>query len=153
MNESTQQIAKPAQLIPCQTCQHLIGPQAETCPQCGSPNSWMHPVVAKAMSSADKLTVERRFQYWGKGAEVWGESVYHSPVAYLVMVGILVAILFSSLFTSIFGPALGGVGMVIYWRSTAKKETFRANLVTGSWESSNEKFWLPVHTFLFQPSN
>lgn len=146
-NAIRQQTTTHAQLIPCQTCQHLIGPQAETCPQCGSPNTWMHPRI-KAMYETKSFDTSRGFQYQHKGAVVWGESVYHSPLA-VVGVLLLIAIgVLSLLFVGVFGPAISGVLCVVFWRATAKKETFKADLLKQEWTSSNDKFWSPVQVFL-----
>lgn len=136
-------------LIPCSTCSYEIGTQAEKCPQCGSPNSWTHPKI-KEMLEAKSVNTTRQFEFWHKGAEVWGESVYHSAIAYIGAVIILIIAIFSILFTSIFGPLIGGVFLVLFWRGTAKKDTFKTNIVTGTWESSNDKFWQPVIEFLKQ---
>lgn len=140
-------------LIACQACAHMIGPQAETCPQCGSPNEWMHPQVKKIMDGASQLGVERRFMYWGKGAEVWGESVYHSPLAVIGVVVVFCLGLISGLFSSFFGPIVGGVLSVVVWRGTAKTDTFKANLLKQEWTSTNDKFWAPVYTFLYPVGN
>lgn len=33
---------------------------------------------------------------------------------------------------------------MFFWHGAEKKDTFKADLTTGSWESSNNKLWLPV---------
>lgn len=137
-------------LIPCSTCGHQIGTQADICPQCGSPNTWMHPTI-KAMYEKKVFDTTRGFNFWHKGSEVWGESIYHSFLCY---VGALVIVLISllSAFISLFiGPVIGGLVLAFFWRGTSKRDTFRANLVTGSWESSNDAFWKPVADFLRLP--
>ena len=136
-----------AGLIPCPTCKHGIGTQADNCPQCGSPNTWIHPKI-QAMYEAKTFNTTRSFRFWHKGAEVWGESDRHTVIAYLGAAIILLFALFSALFSLFIGPAIGGVILVLFWRATAKKDTFRASLGTGTWESNNNSFWGPVAEFL-----
>lgn len=134
-------------LISCLTCNHEIGTQADSCPQCGSPNTWVHPRI-QAMYEAKTFNTTRSFRFWHKGAEVWGESLYHSAFAYVGVIIIFVIAMFSALFSLFIGPAIGGVVMVFFWKATAKKDTFRANLVTRTFESSKPQFWQPVAEFL-----
>ena len=140
-------MTEAAGLIPCKTCKHEIGTQADTCPQCGSPNTWTHPRI-QAMYETKTFNTTRSFRFWHKGAEVWGESMCHSPLAYIGAVIIVAVAMLSALFWLFVGPGIGGVVLVLFWRSTAKKDTFRTNLVTKTWESSNDKFWKPVAEFL-----
>ncbi|AST88007.1 hypothetical protein CIG66_17090 [Ralstonia pseudosolanacearum] len=100
------------------------------------------------MYEAKTFNTKRSFRYWHKGAEVWGEAIYHSAFAYLGAAIILIVALFSAVFSLFVGPIIGGVVVALFWRATAKKDTFRTNLVSGAWESSNDQFWMPVAEFL-----
>lgn len=79
---------------------------------------------------------------------MWGESVYHSIPSQIGAVLILAVALLSGFFTLFVGPAIGGVIVVLFWRGTEQKDTFKADLIAGTWESSNDKFWRPVAEIL-----
>lgn len=136
-----------AGLIPCPTCQHQIGTQADNCPKCGSPNTWTHPRI-QAMYETKTFNTARSFRFWHKGAEVWGESAHHSVFAYLGAILIILFALISAVFTFFLGPIIGGVVVAVFWRATARKDTFRANLASREWTSNNDQFWQPVAKFL-----
>lgn len=41
------------QLVPCSACGRQIAPAAAACPQCGSPNQWLHPEIQRFRDSLD----------------------------------------------------------------------------------------------------
>lgn len=134
-------------LVPCSVCKNEIGTQADVCPKCGSPNTWTHPRI-QAMYQTKTFNTPRGFNFWHKGAEVWGQSIYHTPGAYIGAAIILFMALLSGIFSLFIGPVIGGVLLVMFWRRTAKIDTFKANLVANTWESNNPQFWQPVADFL-----
>lgn len=137
-------------LIACPTCQHEIGTQADSCPKCGSPNNWSHPRIQALYDQSNEIKLARAARFWHKGAEVWGESASHHFVVWVFAGLVVLASLFSYLLAGFLGPVIGGVFLALVWRVSARKDTFRANLITGKWESTNDELWAPVAALLMR---
>lgn len=131
-------------LIPCSICSNSIGTQAETCPQCGSPNNWKHPRLLELEKSRSSPT-RKSINFKIKGAEISAENSYHSWIFILVYVVLaLPAVFIAAAQWGFFGAAITGAILGLVWATTTKKRFFNGNVITGTWRSSDDKFWLPL---------
>lgn len=131
-------------LIPCSTCSHTIGTQAETCPQCGSPNHWKHPQLLTLEESKSTPT-RRKITYKIKGAEISASNSYHSLVFILVYWVFAIPFMFAAGGEfGFFGAVIAGAVLGLIWTKGTKQRSFSANLNTGVWQSSDDSFWWPL---------
>jgi hypothetical protein len=130
----------------CETCAKTISVLADKCPTCGAPNDWIHPDIKSLISRKNTIGVSKPFTLQWNKTEVWGETKLKVPWwAWLIFAltapfsafgSIVVGLLISALCAAVLLPLVG------------KKQTFKANLQTGAWESSDDKFWQSVRSAL-----
>jgi GYF domain 2 len=49
--------------VPCAACQHLIATTASTCPQCGAPNTWVHPEIKRFRDNCNTVSAPQSFEF------------------------------------------------------------------------------------------
>jgi hypothetical protein len=139
-------------LCACVACSQQIGVQAITCPHCGTPNDWMHPLLQAVLNGTDKPEpASRAYNFQCKGATINGWCNYRPIGAWATITALVLLVLFFSLsniwITILLGFGIGGV-LTFY----KKSETFKADLSAGTWVCSNQYFWAPVRTFFVAKS-
>ncbi len=153
-------------LIDCSACGRSIAKTAAKCPQCGSPNNWMHPEVQRFRDAARSIVLSRTWNWGSNQTAVWGNGdseVEERGGAKGVSVGMtlfLVGVLL--LFLGPIGWAIAGllipvaifimVAGALFTKSSdyvVKIPEFRADFSgqTPRWESNDEEFWEPVRDF------
>jgi hypothetical protein len=139
-------------LIECLSCKKEISILASTCPGCGAPNDWIHPKIKELVDSDDGI-LPLKWTYTYSGTKVSGQTEKKTPV--WVWVFHIFMISFLALFCyGIFGMSMIWLWMyvVFSWIINAMfgvKKEFKANLQTGTWVSTDDKFWKPVREMLF----
>lgn len=139
-------------LCACSACRQQIGVQAIACPNCGTPNEWMHPLFKGFLDGTDRPDPpSRAYNFQCKGATINGWCNY-TPIGAWVTIAVLVLLglvfsLFNFLITILLGFGVGAV-LTLY----KKSETFKADLAAGTWECSNRVFWAPIREFFITKS-
>lgn len=92
----------------------------------------------------------RPFSYWHNKFEVWGETKSRAPwwayvLSVLIIAGAMIwALLGGSTWWMLALSGLAGAVLAL----SGRKDSFKADLRTKTWVSSNEKLWRPVRDFL-----
>ena len=60
-------------LLPCPSCAHQMSVDAETCPQCGGNNNWIHPILQRVIDHLNTLPCETRFEAQGHRMHLYTE--------------------------------------------------------------------------------
>lgn len=144
-------------LIACTSCQKPISPLAEQCPGCGHPNAWTHPLIEQLVQRKDTIPVRQPFTFQWKKAEVWGQTkrrltwpgrvVGTAGLLCLTLVILVVGFFWIGLVLSLLGGAL--FQLIAPKLGFYKQDSFRADLYSRQWQSSNEELWAPVRRSLF----
>lgn len=140
-------------LVPCKSCGAQLSVLAQACPKCGAPNNWQHPVIERFHADRASIRARRAFTFHASKTKVWGATASFVPIwanalAMLISVtGVFAGLLLGGWFS--IGVAVGLVILVM--STTSRRETFEADLQAGSWASSNDRFWQPVRSRLFEP--
>ncbi|MGR6858911.1 hypothetical protein ACU5EH_20175 [Aliivibrio salmonicida] len=71
-------------LIKCEACNTDISPLSETCPKCGNPNNWTHPVVSDFLKAP--ILVEQKYTYSCNKTGIHGvaEKTISNPLKYSI---------------------------------------------------------------------
>lgn len=122
---------------------------AENCPKCGNPNTWVHPKIKAFIEQG--VSTSGQYTYEHRGAQIQGHAlgaVGHTWGVGLMLVGALLMMIGVA---SIGGLLIicGGFVEVCLMLFGSKPTTFQLDLATDPprWESDNEKFWQPVRDF------
>lgn len=95
-------------LIPCPTCNREISVDAETCPQCGRDNTWVHPTLTRVVAFLNSLDRETRYEVKGHRMALVAQ-VQNTRQSFGTML-MLVAIVL--LFLGVFVPPLIGLAFL-----------------------------------------
>lgn len=96
------------------------------------------------------MGTRKPFTFWTSKTKVWGETKPEAPVWAQVVTA---ALLFGGGFIGFalwgfIGAIIAGALAAIPATVTARKQTFSADLQSGTWECSSEDFWKPVKSKL-----
>lgn len=132
-------------LIKCSACGRDIASVADKCPGCGAPNAWIHPTIEHFRALKDQTGVSKKFQFWSNKTEIWGHTEAKLPWWTWILIVLFFPIGLAGFWTwFIFLPLLYLAIKFVY----GKKKEFKANLLMGSWQSNDDKFWGPVRQIL-----
>jgi RNA polymerase subunit RPABC4/transcription elongation factor Spt4 len=132
-------------LIKCETCKKDISSLADKCLHCGAPVNWVHPKIKQLLIAINQLTLPEKAQYWSNKTDIWGETQENE-----LSIGSWISLAILVLFVLATGGLSGFlVAPIAYYYYVLKpkrkiKKSFRANLLMGTWESSDDAFWKPV---------
>ncbi len=146
-------------LIKCSACTAEISSLTDSCPQCGHPNSWVHPVIQGFYSNVP--TIERDYTYsktrtllegklvkklpkWKEVATILTLSaIAFFPIIFALSQGQLLRAL---IFAGLTGIAINIVNGVL--KRKQKEIYFRYNAQANAWESNDEELFAPVRARL-----
>lgn len=165
-------------LIKCNACEKDISKLADKCLNCGSPNHWIHPKINLLLTKKDEVIPEVKVDFTHSKYEISGVS-YQKPKWITVIsdtINIMLFVIFpigTFIYYYMNGSGVGfsmlgafmllgtaagalffplvifSICLLIFAAIFAKKRSFQANLESGEWTSSDEKFWKPVKDILF----
>jgi len=138
------------ELIKCPSCRNEISKLSESCPQCGAPNEWIHPIIKEFVSN-NNIFVEYEFFYNSDKTTITGETELRLPLwARIVNILLMImAFIVMIVFAFINGPyiissIIFGVIIFMVLLIFSKKQKFKADVQKGEWESTDDEFWEPV---------
>lgn len=135
--------------ISCEACGNQISVNAENCPKCGNPNTWVHPKIKAFIEQG--VSTSRQYTYQHQGAQIQGQSLGASGHTWGVGLLVVGALLVTIGVPSIGGALIifGGFVEVYLMFFGSRPTTFQLDLATDPprWESDNEKLWQPVKDF------
>jgi hypothetical protein len=137
-------------LINCAACNKEISMVAINCPGCGEPNNWSHPKIKQFFSAINQISLPEKVKFYSNKTEIWAETLEDKlpPESWLGLIVLFIV----TLFLMMAHPGLI-VGPIAYYYYVMKpkrmtKKSFRANLQSGTWESSDDSFWEPVRAYI-----
>jgi curved DNA-binding protein CbpA len=170
LNNSLDDCSSPLdqKLTNCEACEREISILATTCPGCGSPNNWIHPNISHFIAIKNQIKTSKEFNVQWNHVAIWGETKATRTwwlwilILFLMLVTFILfylLFLYSSAFID--SPEFGllstlSIVLFALWvifdnpnsDRCYKKKEFIADFHTGSWWSSDDKFWLPVRKVL-----
>lgn len=170
-----------SKLILCSACSNRIAIDAEACPQCGSPNNWIHPEIERFRNSLGEFSHMPQFNVSWHRYVLTGVARIESGNAAVVekgeeigMKGFAIGVLIlcyaffasfsnpiAALYIFLAGGAVCVIATVIYlFAFLSEKDDechsyeFRIDFreSPARWQSNNENFWHDVKKFFLQNS-
>ena len=137
-------------LITCAACNRSLSKLADACPSCGHPNSWRHPLVESFVRASPTMQVAVPFTYTYTKTTISGTTAATAPLSAKFMAACL--IVGPSLAALMGSPwwygAIGGLAAAVLLITSARADTFYADVENGVWQSTDDYLFIPVRAAL-----
>ena len=141
------------EVIDCLACSNKVSVLAEKCPSCGNPVKWTHPKILEFINMKDSGFCDKEFNFEYKAYSISGETAPELSVIEKIfaVVGFISFIIFCTtlpFFIALISGGIIGLSYAFYKMKLSNKYTFEADLLSGKWESTNDKLFSKVRDFL-----
>ncbi len=158
-----------SRLVDCPDCGHQMSINSKICPQCGSPNNYVHPEITRFIQEINNIPIKAEFSYSHAGSvltchviqEQAGDALLRvlfglslvglggGCLLLLIVPMIGYLLIGASLLVSIFMLLLLGVDAISGTPSTPSINQLRIDfsVVPPAWQCNDPDFWDPVKKF------